>query len=263
MTTQQLPLELHKAALYARVSTEDQATNGFGLDVQRERCRAMATVKGWEVVAEYCDDGISGTLDADSRPGLTALLDAANAGDVSAVIVLSLDRLGRKTTLVLDLVERLTSAGVEVVSVKEQLDTSTPTGRFVLTMFAALSQLERDTIVQRTTDGRNARGRKDGERGGSVPFGYTRIRNDKGRATGVEVDETAAAVVRDIFTMRDEGLSLRAIAENLNYAMRQIDAPRGGRTWYASTVKVILDNEQAYRGGFRGASRETWPCILC
>ena len=255
----QIPLPLYRAAIYLRVSTDDQASNGYGLDVQREKCRAMATVKGWEVVAEYPDDGVSGTLDATDRPGLSALLDAARAGEVDAVLVLALDRLGRRTSLVLSLVERLSAAGVDVVSVKESLDTTTPAGRFVLTMFAALAQLERDNIVQRTTDGRNARGHRDGERGGTVPLGYVRVRNEKGKAIGVAVDDTAAEVVRTIFNLRSQGYPLRAIANRLND--EHVPAPRGG-TWYAPAVKVVLDNENAYRGGRRGESSEVWSVII-
>src|SRR5262245_25772148 len=86
-----------RAAIYLRVSTEEQASDGYGLAVQRERCRAMATVKGWSIVAEFNDEGISGTKDASGRPGLAALLAAAEAGEIDAVIVLALDRLGRKT----------------------------------------------------------------------------------------------------------------------------------------------------------------------
>ena len=157
----QLPLPTPKAAIYMRVSTDEQV-NGYGLDVQRTRCEAMAIVKGWEVAAVYSDEGLSGTLDAGRRPGLAALLAAACSGDVQAVIVLSLDRLARKTLLVLDLVGKLDGCGVELVSVKESLDTSSPSGRFALTMFAAIAQLERDTIVARTRDGRNARGKIDG-----------------------------------------------------------------------------------------------------
>ncbi len=251
-----------RAAIYTRVSTDEQV-NGYGLEVQLTRCEAMATVKGWTVDRVYSDDGLSGTLDAARRPGLQALLQAACNGEIDAVIVLALDRLARKTTLVLDLVERLDGCGVQLVSVKEQLDTSTPSGRFVLTMFAALAQLERDTIVARTTDGRNQRGKVDGEKGGAVPFGYLRTRDTNGKATGVVVVDSEATIVRRIFALRQGGLALRKIADELNYNVGpELLAPRGGKAWYASTVKIILDNQPAYMGGLRGESAEQWPVIL-
>ncbi|NOK59139.1 MAG: hypothetical protein GFH27_549283n401 [Chloroflexi bacterium AL-W] len=238
-----------QTAIYLRVSTDDQADEGYGLEVQRRRCRAMAEVKEWACIAEYCDAGISGTKDETGRPGLAQLLEAVRSRTIEAVIVLSLDRLGRKTRIVLDLVEQLTNSGVVLVSCKESLDTATPHGQFVLTMFAALAQLERDTIVARTTDGRNERAKRDGEKGGRVPFGYLRS------SFGIQVDPIAASIVKRIYTMR-ESHSLRTIADAL-----PSPSPRGSR-WHASSVATILRNEAAYRGGQRGESAVCWPRIL-
>lgn len=226
---------------------------GFGLDVQRARCQAMALVKDWTVVAEYADEGISGTKDAGERPGLAALLAAVDASEVDAVIVLALDRLGRKTRLVLDLIEQFTAAAVVLVSCKESLDTTTPQGQFVLTMFAALAQLERDTIVERTTAGREARAAIDGEKGGRLPFGYVRTEQ------GITVDELAKILVRTIFECHADRQSLRTIAGNLNQS--GFLSPQGGK-WHASSVATILANEPTYRGGQRGASNICWPSIL-
>ncbi len=242
--------EQARAAIYIRVSSDEQVA-GYGLDVQRERCRAQATAKGWSIVAEYEDAGISGTKDATQRPGLAGLIAAAEIGNIDAVIVLALDRLGRRTRIVLDLVDQLVAAGVDLVSCKESLDTTTPAGRFVLTMFAAIAQLERDNIVERTTAGRNVRGKKDGEKGGRLPYGYTR------GPMGLAVDPDAAGVVKKIFRLRREDHhTLRDIA-----AILQTPSPRGG-AWFASGVREVLLNESAYRGGCRGESSERWPAIL-
>lgn len=252
-STQQVTQLFIRAALYLRVSTEDQARDGYGLDVQRQRCSAMATVKGWHIVKEYADEGISGTKAAAQRPGLAALLADVENGTVDAVIVLALDRLGRKTRIVLELVEQLGAAGAVLVSVKESLDTSTPQGQFVLTMFAALGQLERDMIMQRTTDGRNARGVIDGERGGALPYGYVR------GETGPLVDSTRAETVRYILRNKRGGKSYHKIAEELN--AQGTPGPRGG-VWYARSVKIVCDNRVAYKGGLRGDSGVQWPVIV-
>ena len=241
--------ETTRAAIYIRVSSEEQVS-GYGLDVQRERCRAQAIAKGWSIAGEYEDAGISGTKDATQRPGLAGLIAAAEIGNIDAVIVLALDRLGRRTRIVLDLVDQLSAAGVDIVSCKESLDTTTPAGRFVLTMFAAIAQLERDNIVERTTAGRNVRGLKDGEKGGRVPYGYTR------GPAGLVIDEDAAGIVRRIFRLRADHHTLRDIASILT-----TPSPRGG-AWFASGVREILINEPAYRGGCRGESSERWPVIL-
>jgi site-specific DNA recombinase len=251
-----------RVACYLRVSTEDQAESGLGIAAQRTRCYAMAEVKGWPRPIPYSDEGISGTKEVSGRPSLRRLLEDVHAGNIDAVIILSLDRLGRKTRLVLDLVEELTAAGVNLISCKESLDTSTPQGQFVLTMFAALAQLERDITVQRTTDALAERGKRDGEKGGRVPYGYRRIfevREEKRVCVGVEIDEEQAKVVKRIISMDKRGLSLREIASRLNE--QQITGPRGGK-WYASSVDTILKNLPMYRGGKRGASQVRWPAIL-
>lgn len=242
-----------KAVLYVRVSTIDQADNGYGLDVQIEKCNAMATVKDFEVVATLSDNGLSGTKDETERDGLAQLLQLAENKEIDCVIVHALDRLGRNTRLVLSIVEKLGTLGIDLISCKEALDTTTPSGKFALTMFAALAQLERDNIVDRTTSGRDARGRIDGEKGGSVPYGYTRL-------AGLVIDEEKAATVRLIFGKRDnEKWTLATIANWLNE--QGIKTSRN-KKWYAKSVSIIIGNKDKYLGGLRGESLQTWPRIL-
>lgn len=262
MTTKRTPGQATpRAAIYLRVSTDEQV-QGYGLDVQEERTRAQITAKGWKFAGRYADEGISGTKGADDRPQLAALLEAARAGAIEAVVVLALDRLGRKTKLVLDLVDELIAAGVQLVSCKESLDTSTPQGQFVLTMFAALAELERGVIVERTTAGREKRGRRDGDRGGRLPLGYRRP-PDEGE---VLIDEPTAEIVRRIFRLRalkvkrgDPRGNLQAIADALN--ADGIPTQRG-RQWHPSDVRAVLLREPLYRGSKRGNSPLRWPRLL-
>lgn len=248
---QELDLTI-KPAIYLRVSTTEQALEGYGLAAQRAKCAAMATVKGWPAPLEFADEGISGTKDESKRPALAALLAAIEAGKVNAVIVAGLDRVGRSTSLVLRMVELIEAGGADLVSCKESLDTSTPSGRFALTLFAGLAQLDRENIVERTTAGRNERGKIDGEKGGRLPLGYMRV-------DGVEIDQAGAAIVKRIFALREAGATLTAIATALNDDQVQ---PRHGARWYASSVREVLQNEDNYRGGRRGESNQTWPVIL-
>jgi len=120
-------------------------------------------------------------------------------------------------------------------------------------MFASLAELDRDNIVERTTDGRNERGKKDGEKGGRLPLGYIRTES------GIEIDQAGAAIVRRIFDLRRGGSTLTAIAEELN---RDGMPTRYGVKWYASSVREVLLNEADYRGGLRGESPEAWQVIL-
>jgi site-specific DNA recombinase len=237
-------------AAYVRVSTEEQARSGLGLDAQKARCIAMATVKGWPDPIIYADEGVSGTKH--SRPQLDRLLADIEAGQIDAVIILALDRLGRNTRLTLDLVARISKHAV-LVSCKEAFDTATPQGQFAIALFAALAQLERDMIGERTSAALQERSRRDGNVG-RLPYGYVRFGH------GVAIDAAAAATVRRIFRLHREGQTLRAIARDLN--QRSQPAPRSGGRWHHSSVCEILSNEATYRGGTRGASALRWPAIL-
>ena len=251
-TTANTTTETVKPAYYLRVSTTEQALDGYGLAAQRAKCEAMALVKGWAGAVEYADEGVSGTKDETERAGLRDLLRAIASGTVNAVIIAGLDRLGRAAGLVLRIVDIIETSGAALVSCKESLDTSTPSGRFALTIFAAIAQLDRENIVERTTAGRNERGKIDGERGGRLPYGYV-------RAETIAIDHTAAATVRRMFAMRAAGATLTAIADTLN---SDAIAPRHGQRWYASTVREVLINEASYRGGYRGESTQRWPSII-
>jgi site-specific DNA recombinase len=242
-----------KVAVYLRVSTDEQARSGLGLDDQMRRCQAMAAAKGWPTPAIYADEGLSGTLPAEKRPALKRLLEDVAAGQVQAVIILELSRLARKTRLVLDLVDRLAASGAWLVSCKETLDTTTPQGAFVLTMFASLAQLERDVIAQRTSAALAAHSLRDGESGGRLPYGYVRT------ADGPRVDAKAAKEVRRIYAWRTAGNTLQWIADKLNSA--GVAPPQRGE-WWPSSVREVMENETAYRGGLRGASQLRWPVIL-
>jgi site-specific DNA recombinase len=242
-----------RVAAYVRVSTDEQAESGLGLADQQARCEGMAAGKGWPAPTVYRDAGVSGTKEPKERPALAHLLADIRAGEVDAVIVLSLDRLGRRTRLVLDLVEEFGRRQVQFVSCKETIDTSTPQGQFVMVLFAGLAQLERDLIAERTTAALAELGRTTGDRGGRIPYGYARA------GVGVRVDPAAAVVVRRIFSARRRGESLRDIARKLNAA--GVDAPLGGQ-WRHTTVAGILANRSLYAGGRRADSAHTWPTIL-
>ena len=118
---------------YARVSTDEQAREGVSLEAQVARIRAYAVAKELELVEVLTDDGISGkTLD---RPALRELVRRCERGEVGHVVVVKLDRLTRRTRDLLALVDDLFLARqIELHSVSESLDTSTPHGRFVLTL---------------------------------------------------------------------------------------------------------------------------------
>ncbi len=137
-----------RVALYARVST-----NGHGQDVglQLEELRTAAVQRGW-TSTEFVDEGISGSTT--KRPGLDALLKQAHAGKFEVVMIWKLDRLARSVIDLLQITETLRSAGVGLCSLRDpNIDTTTPTGRFALSILGSVAELERELIRERVIAG--------------------------------------------------------------------------------------------------------------
>ena len=144
---------------YARVSTQEQ-----NLDRQLDNLKAAGCEKIYQ-------EKMTGTKA--NRPELDRMKDVLRAGDT--LVIDSFSRLSRSTKDLLDTVERLTAEGVNIVSLKEQLDTTTATGKMMLTMLSALSQFERDLIAERTRDGLKA-ARARGRQGGRPKVGSDKVK---------------------------------------------------------------------------------------
>jgi DNA invertase Pin-like site-specific DNA recombinase len=136
-----------RAALYARVST-----TGHGQDtgLQLDELRQVAAQRGW-TVSEFVDEGVSGSKDR--RPALDRLMADARAGRVDVVAVWRFDRFARNTAHLLTAMEEFRALGVHFVSLREQVDTSTPMGKAMFTIISAISELERDLIRERVVAG--------------------------------------------------------------------------------------------------------------
>jgi DNA invertase Pin-like site-specific DNA recombinase len=144
---------LARAAIYARVSTTN---NGQDPTMQTRELREYCLHRGWQVAGEYVDVGISGTKE--NRPELDRLMGEAHRRRFDAVVVWRFDRFARSVSHLLRALEMLKALGVEFVSLSEQVDTSTPTGKMVFTVLGAVAELERSLIAERVKAGlRNAR----------------------------------------------------------------------------------------------------------
>lgn len=148
-----------RVAIYGRVSTSGQST-----DIQLEECRQYAERCGYQVIGEYCDT-ISGTTGKHEREALGRLLEDAFARKFDVAVVYSIDRLGRSCKHCLEILESLKSHHCDFISIKQQIDTSSPTGQLIFNIFASLASFERSQILERTALGRErakARGVKFG-----------------------------------------------------------------------------------------------------
>jgi len=142
-----------RAAIYARVST---ANNGQDPTMQTRELREYCERRGWQVGGEYVDVGISGTKE--KRPELDRMLTDAHRRRFDAVVVWKFDRFARSVSHLLRALETFRALGIEFVSLSEQVDTSTPTGKMVFTVLGAVAELERSLIAERVRAGlRNAR----------------------------------------------------------------------------------------------------------
>lgn len=223
---------------YVRVSTDEQAREGVSLDVQCERIRAYAVAKGLGLVDVLADEGLSGK-DL-KRPALQALLARCERGEVAHVVVWRLDRLTRRTRHLLALVEETFLARrIELHSVSESLDTSTPHGRFVLTLFGGLAQMERELIGERTRTALAFK-RENGQPTSHPPLGFRP--NGSKRHRMIPVPEELAVVER-ILDLHLRGQGYHAIAAKLNED--GVPTKRGGR-WHAFTVQKVVDRRAWY-----------------
>jgi DNA invertase Pin-like site-specific DNA recombinase len=173
----------HRAALYLRVSTDDQTVEN-----QRSDLHKLAELRGWNVVATYEDAGISGAKGRDKRPGLDALLKDAKRRRFDVAVFWSVDRLGRSTAGVATAMDELEVAGVAQFYFKESMDTSTAHGRAMLEMAAVFARLEREMIRERVKSGL-ARARAAGTRIGRPTVGTAvedRIRELKAQGLGLQ-----------------------------------------------------------------------------
>jgi DNA invertase Pin-like site-specific DNA recombinase len=180
-----------KVAIYARVSTINR---GQDVSMQLRELRQFADARGWEVAGEYVDAGVSGAKD--SRPELNHLMADAHKRRFDVVCVWRFDRFARSVSHLLRALENFNALGIAFVSLSEQMDTTTPTGKMVFTVLGAVAELERSLIVERVRAGlRNARAK------GKI-LGRPRVAVDAAR----------------ISRLHSEGRSIREIADELGYS---------------------------------------------
>lgn len=200
-----------RVALYPRVSTQEQANEGYSIGEQIEKLTKYCEAMDWEIYKIYTDPGYSGGNT--DRPGLQAMLSDVRDGKVHKVVVYKLDRLSRsqKDTMLL-IEDEFLAHGVDFVSMSENFDTSTPFGRAMIGILAVFAQLERENIKERTMIGKEARAKAGLWGGGNcLPFGYDYIvADDKLVPNAYE-----RVIVKEMYDLYLKGTPLKRIEKIL------------------------------------------------
>jgi DNA invertase Pin-like site-specific DNA recombinase len=181
-----------RTALYARISTNN---HGQDSELQLRELREHFQRRGWEIIDEYIDNGISGSKD--SRPQLNRLMADAHKRRFDAVAVWKFDRFARSTSHLLRALETFQSLGIEFISLTEGVDTSTPVGKMVFTILGAVAEMERQLIRERIRAG---------------------LRNAKAKGRRLGRPKTAVNLTQ-IGALRRQGMSYKAIATTLGISV--------------------------------------------
>lgn len=227
-----------RAALYCRVSTDDQAEHGVSMADQERRLRDYCSAMGYEVSAVLVDAGVSGSTEPLSRPGLSRI---AHLDLCSHLIAVDLSRFSRDTKHTLDLVSYCETNGIALVSLAESLDTKSPAGRLVVTVLAAMNQFQRENIAAKTKSAL-AHLKSKGRRYGGIPFGL-RV-TEAGALVVDEGEQKVLEFARAVFAMRDIAgvFSRNTISQAHNWAVAdRIINPRTGLVVNRDCLKRLRD----------------------
>ena len=219
---------------YTRVSSQEQ-TEGTSLDFQEQQIKGYAGIRGLDLVDTFSDGGVSGGIPFAERPGARRLLRAIKKGAVKHVIITKLDRGFRSASDCLNTIEGWDREGIALHIVDMQgasIDTSSPTGKFMLTILAAVAEMERGMIRDRCNNGRAMR-KAQGRAIGHPPFGY--VLGEDGHTLKVHPEEHSALV--RIRQMRADGASMREIARTLN---AEGIKTKHGKVWAPGHVESVL-----------------------
>ena len=223
--------ETKNAGIYIRVSTEDQAREGFSLGEQQEKLEQLCKYKDYRVFKIYKDAGIS-AKDMEHRPAFQQMLQDMRAGKINYIVAYKLDRVTRSVRDLEVLISDLEKHNCYLVCDRDDVNTSTANGRFFVRMLTVLSQLEIEIVSERTKFGLTG-AIKCGHIPGTCPLGYKRDESKK-----VIIDETTKDVILRIFNMYLEGKSFQTIANILNE--EKVLAPKH---WADATIEKIINNK--------------------
>ena len=230
------------AGVYIRVSTEDQAREGFSLGEQEEKLLQLCKFKELEVYKVYKDAGIS-AKDMEHRPQFQEMLKDMKEGKLNYIVAYKLDRITRSVRDLEELISVLEQYNCFLLCDRDDVNTSTANGRFFVRMLTVLSQLEIEIVSERTKFGLNG-AIKSGHIPGQRPFGYKSAEDKR-----MVIDNATRPYVEKIFDMYLEGKSFQQIA---NYFKESNIYPK--KNWKDTTIQKIIDNK-IYMGDYEQYKR--------
>lgn len=222
---------MKKAVGYIRVSTDGQAESGLSLEAQKAKIEAYASLKDLDLVEIIEDAGISAKNL--KRPGIQKIMELVRKKEIDAVVILKLDRMFRNTIDALNTSQLFQKHGVALHSIFESLDTDSAIGNFFFTLLAALGEMERKLIGERTKTAltqKKARGEKTG---GYCPYGWTQ---ERGKLVENEKEQQVLTMIKDL---QAKGLSCQKIADKLN---ANNILTKLGSVWSRTRVYRIMKN---------------------
>ena len=225
-----------ETAIYVRVSTEEQAQEGFSIRAQEQKLKDYARIKDWSIYKIYIDEGISGK-NITERPAINNMISDIEQGHVKNVVVFKIDRLTRSTADLIYLVDLFNENDCAFNSLSESIDTQTPSGRMFIKIIGIFAEFERENIAERVRLGHERKVRE----GYSLcclhsSYGYDRETGQKIQT----INEEQAVIVRQVFDWCvNQNISLTGIAKRLN--VMKIPTKHNA-FWTAGTIKNMLKN---------------------
>lgn len=245
-------------AIYCRVSTREQAEAGYSIDEQERILLEYCEKNKYQVYKSYSDKGISGK-DIKHRPAMCELLQDAQEHRFSCVISWKINRISRRLSDAIKIVDILDKNGIAYRSYSEPFESDTPTGKMQFQMMALIGEFERSTIAQNVKMGMCAKARSGEWCGGVPPFGYEwkTIEDNENvgrRKSKLVICEREAEIVKLIFQMYADGKGYKAI---VNYLNKQGYKTKHGNDFSVGPIRDILLNP-VYIGMVRYNVRRNW-----
>lgn len=225
-----------QTGIYVRVSTEEQAQEGYSIRAQQEKLKDYVKIKDWTLYKVYADEGISGKNLKD-RPAVNALIADIKDNKVKNVLVFKIDRLTRNTVDLIQLVDLFNQYHCAFNSLMESIDTQTASGRMFLKIIGTFAEFERENIAERVKIGFERRAKEGYSTCSFVSsYGYNRKKGEKIQT----VNEKEAEIVKEIFDMFvNQNMTLTGIAKRLN--IREVPTKKD-KQWNIKVIRDILTN---------------------